>query len=108
VKRLWGLVGIPEPADQKVPDLLNRDVTAQAPNQRYVGDITYLPLADGNDLYLATAIDCYSRQQLLESACPRTRVRARNPLVDARGQSRPVVRVCFQAASFSAKGLFQS
>ncbi|MFI7068133.1 IS3 family transposase [Kribbella sp. NPDC050124] len=53
---------IPEPADQKVPDLLKRDFTAATPNQRYVGDITYLPLADGNNLYLATVIDCYSRQ----------------------------------------------
>jgi transposase InsO family protein len=53
---------IPEPADQKVPDLLNRDFTAEGPNQRYVGDITYLPLADGNNLYLATVIDCYSRR----------------------------------------------
>jgi transposase InsO family protein len=53
---------IPEPANQKVPDLLNRDFTAEAPNQRYVGDITYLPLADGNNLYLATVIDCYSRR----------------------------------------------
>ena len=31
---------IPEPADQKVPDLLNRDFTAPAPNQRYVGDMS--------------------------------------------------------------------
>ncbi|MEV0291919.1 IS3 family transposase [Kribbella sp. NPDC050820] len=53
---------IPEPADHKVPDLLNRNFTAEAPNQRYVGDITYLPLADGNNLYLATVIDCYSRR----------------------------------------------
>lgn len=53
---------IPEPSDQKVPDLLNRDFTAPAPNQRYVGDITYLPLSDGDNLYLATVIDCYSRR----------------------------------------------
>jgi transposase InsO family protein len=53
---------IPEPADQKVPDLLKRDFTAEAPNRRYVGDITYLPLADGQNLYLATVIDCYSRR----------------------------------------------
>ena len=53
---------IPEPADQKVPDLLKRGFTAPAPNQRYVGDITYLPLADGNNMYLATVIDCYSRR----------------------------------------------
>jgi transposase InsO family protein len=53
---------IPEPSGQKVPDLLGRDFTAEAPNRRYVGDITYLPLADGSNLYLATVIDCYSRR----------------------------------------------
>jgi len=53
---------IPEPSGQKVPDLLGRDFTAESPNQRYVGDITYLPLADGTNLYLATVIDCYSRR----------------------------------------------
>jgi transposase InsO family protein len=53
---------IPEPSGQKVPDLLQRDFTAEAPNQRYVGDITYLPLADGQNLYLATVIDCFSRR----------------------------------------------
>lgn len=50
----------PDPAKQKVPDLLKRDFTALAPNTRYVGDITYLPLATGGNLYLATVIDCYS------------------------------------------------
>lgn len=29
----------------------SRDFTASAPNRRYVGDITYLPLADGANLY---------------------------------------------------------
>lgn len=53
---------IPEPSDQKVPDLLRRDFTAPAANERYVGDITYLPLSDGENLYLATVIDCYSRR----------------------------------------------
>jgi len=53
---------VPEPADQRVPDLLGRDFTAQAPNRRYVGDITYLPIADGSNLYLATVIDCFSRR----------------------------------------------
>ena len=53
---------IPEQADHKVPDLLKRDFTADAPNRRYVGDITYLPIADGTNLYLATVIDCYSRR----------------------------------------------
>src|SRR4051812_14220345 len=54
VMREHGIVGyrrrrrvattIPKPNDQKVPDLLNRDFTAPGPNQRYVGDITYLAL----------------------------------------------------------------
>ena len=40
----------------------SRDFTASAPNVNYVGDITYLPLATGTNLYLATAIDCCSRR----------------------------------------------
>lgn len=72
VMRTGGIVGytkkrrvpttISQPADQKVPDLVKRDFTATAPNRRYVGDITYLPLATGTNLYLATVIDCYSRR----------------------------------------------
>jgi len=52
---------VPAPDSTPVPDLLERDFTAQAPNRRYVGDITYLPF-DGGNLYLATVIDCYSRR----------------------------------------------
>lgn len=52
---------IPAPAEQAVPDLLKRDFTAPIPGIRYVGDITYLPIADGSFLYLATVIDCCSR-----------------------------------------------
>jgi transposase InsO family protein len=53
---------VPEPSDEKVPDLVKRDFTAEVPNAKYVGDITYLPLADGSNLYLATVIDCCSRK----------------------------------------------
>jgi len=53
---------IPDPANQKVPDLLKRDFTATATNTTYVGDITYLPLEFGGNLYLATVIDCCSRR----------------------------------------------
>ena len=53
---------VPVPSDEKVPDLLKRDFTAEQPNTKYVGDITYLPLADGTNLYLATVIDCCSRR----------------------------------------------
>ncbi len=53
---------VADPANQKVPDLLKRDFTATQINTRYVGDITYLPLATGGNLYLATVIDCCSRR----------------------------------------------
>ena len=53
---------VPDPANQKVPDLQGRDFTAPSLNTTYVGDITYLPLATGGNLYLATVIDCYSRR----------------------------------------------
>ena len=53
---------VSEPVDQRVPDLLGRDFTAPVPNRRYVGDITYLPIGDGTNLYLATVIDCFSRR----------------------------------------------
>ena len=53
---------VADPADQKVPDLLSRDFTAATLNSKYVGDITYLPLATGGNLYLATVIDCCSRR----------------------------------------------
>jgi transposase InsO family protein len=53
---------VADPANQKLPDLLARDFTAAVPNTKYVGDITYLPLATGGNLYLATVIDCCSRR----------------------------------------------
>jgi transposase InsO family protein len=53
---------IPEPAATPVPDLLRRDFTAIAPNTRYVGDITYLPIGDGQFLYLASVLDLYSKR----------------------------------------------
>ncbi len=53
---------VPQPAAHKTPDLPKRDFTAIEPNQRYVGDITYLPLAEGRFLYLATVIDLRSRR----------------------------------------------
>jgi transposase InsO family protein len=72
VMRVFGIVGVhlrkkvrttvPEPSHQRMPDLLKRDFTALAPNQRYVGDITYLPVGDGEFLYLATVIDLCSRR----------------------------------------------
>ena len=43
------------------PNLLERDFTADAPNEIWVGDITYLDTREGW-LYLAVLIDLYSRR----------------------------------------------
>lgn len=43
------------------PNILNRDFYASNPNEKYVGDITYIPTDEGW-LYLATVIDLYSRK----------------------------------------------
>jgi transposase InsO family protein len=53
---------IPEPSATPVPDLLRRDFTAAKPNTRYVGDITYLPVGNGQFLYLATVLDLCSKR----------------------------------------------
>jgi putative transposase len=44
-----------------IPDLVNRDFTAEKPGQKMVGDITYIPTWEGW-VYLATVIDCATRK----------------------------------------------
>ncbi|NNN34414.1 IS3 family transposase [Streptomyces sp. S3(2020)] len=53
---------VPDPAASQVPDLFQRDFTATEPGLKYMGDITYLPLENGEFLYLATVLDCFSRK----------------------------------------------
>lgn len=43
------------------PNVLNRDFYASKADEKYVGDITYIPTSEGW-LYLATVIDLYSRK----------------------------------------------
>lgn len=43
------------------PNILNRDFYASNPDEKYVGDITYIATGEGW-LYLATVIDLYSRK----------------------------------------------
>jgi putative transposase len=51
---------IPDPAAEKAPDLVRRDFTAQAPDQLWVGDFTYLRTWEGK-VYFSFIIDVYSR-----------------------------------------------
>jgi putative transposase len=44
-----------------IPDLVNRDFSAEVPGQKMVGDITYIPTWQGWE-YLATVIDCGTRK----------------------------------------------
>ena len=69
--RVHGLVGrhlrrrvrttVPDRLAPPVPDLVRRDFTAAALDQRWCGDITYLPVGSGW-MYLATVIDLCSRR----------------------------------------------
>jgi putative transposase len=44
-----------------IPDLVNRDFSAQAPGAKMAGDITYIPTWEGW-VFLATVIDCATRK----------------------------------------------
>jgi putative transposase len=44
-----------------IPDLVNRDFTAEVPGQKMAGDITYIPTWQGW-AFLATVIDCATRK----------------------------------------------
>lgn len=52
-----------DPAAAPIPDLVNRDFTADRPGEKMVGDITYVPTWEGW-VYLATVIDCCSKKVL--------------------------------------------
>lgn len=77
VKRVWRLMReaalvcchprprkqttVVDPDAPKVADLIGRDFTADAPDQRWVGDITYIRVGTGW-VFLATVIDLFSRR----------------------------------------------
>jgi len=62
VKRRRSLT-VADRAAGPIPDLIGRDFTATRPGEKLVGDITEIPTGEG-PLYLATAIDCFSRAVL--------------------------------------------
>jgi putative transposase len=50
-----------DPTRQPAPNALDRDFTAEAPNRKWVTDITYLPTVQGW-VYLAVVLDLFSRK----------------------------------------------
>ena len=59
--RPWRPVTTKQGQAGPIPDLVNRDFTAEVPGQKMVGDITYLPTWQGW-AFLATVIDCATRK----------------------------------------------
>jgi putative transposase len=59
-RRRYGLTRR-DPQATAAPDLLNRDFTAQRPDQVWTADITYIPTWSGW-LYLAVVLDVFSRR----------------------------------------------
>lgn len=51
---------VPGEVSENARDLLERDFRAGAPNEKWVADITYLPVG-GGFCYLAFVLDCFSR-----------------------------------------------
>lgn len=72
IKKEIGLKAIASPRKYRVttqaasdatvsPDLIERDFVAQCPNQKWVSDITYIPVDKGH-AYLCTVMDLFSRK----------------------------------------------
>ena len=59
-KRRQALTTRRDPSHPVVPNLLNREFMASAPNKKWVTDITYIPTMQGW-LYLSVILDLYSR-----------------------------------------------
>ena len=55
---------VPDPAASQIPDLLGRDFTATGPDEKWCGDITYVPVGESGFVYLATVIDLFSGRLL--------------------------------------------
>jgi putative transposase len=60
-KRRFQTTTLSQHDNPTAPDLLKRNFHAQRPNEKWVGDITYLPTSRGF-IYLATLLDLHSRR----------------------------------------------
>lgn len=51
---------VPDPAASAIPDLVGREFTAVGPDEKWCGDITYVPVGESGFVYFATVIDLFS------------------------------------------------
>lgn len=51
---------VPDPDAAGIADLLGRDFSATGPDEKWCGDITYVPVGASGFVYLATVIDLFS------------------------------------------------
>jgi transposase InsO family protein len=61
VKRRFKLTTVRDHDDPVAPNVLAREFTAAAPNQRWVSDTTEFVIGEGGKLYLAAIMDLFSR-----------------------------------------------
>jgi transposase InsO family protein len=55
---------VQDPAAAGVPDLVGREFTAVGPDEKWCGDITYVPVGTSGFVYFATVIDLFSGRLL--------------------------------------------
>ena len=61
IKKRFAITTVRDEADPVAPNVLDRDFTAAAPNQRWVSDTTEFVIGEGGKLYLAAIMDLFSR-----------------------------------------------
>jgi putative transposase len=61
IKKRFKLTTVRDHDDPVAPNVLDRQFTAAAPNQRWVSDTTEFVIAEGGKLYLAAILDLFSR-----------------------------------------------
>lgn len=61
VRKRYRKMAVNDPNQPVAANLLNREFTADRPNQRWVGDTSEFPIGTGGKLYLAAILDLYSR-----------------------------------------------
>jgi len=90
-------------ADKPSPNLLLQQPFPEAPNQVWVGDITYIPTAQGW-LYLAVVIDLYSRRIVGWSLAPHLRAELVIAALAQALQTRPICGTIFHSDRGSQYG----